>query len=150
MIWFGGSSAKRTVERFQVSSQTWITLDSDAPFDINESGCAVLPTEEILIVGSLIGSYRKSAFIYNVLENEWLQVEDSFYDRRGSALVVVGSRVFAVGGDGNATAVVEFIYSTKSWVSVDATVLVGRSFHSMISIPAELFAHLPGGCTGVM
>ena len=131
-------------------SQAWITLDSEAPFNIFASGCAVLPTEEILVVGSYTESYRKSAFIYNVLENKWQQAEDSFYDRWASAVVALGSRVFAVGGYPNEKIVEEFISSTKSWITVEATVLVGRRDHSMISVPAELFAHLPGGCTGIM
>ena len=150
LILLGGFNSSRTVEMFQVSSQTWKSLDFSAPMEIFTSGCAVLPNEEILVLGSNNQAYRKSAFVYNVLENKWQQVEDSFYDRALTALIVLGSRVFAVGGYDNDEIVEEFIYSTRSWVTLDTTVLVGRQFHSMISVPAELFAHLPGGCTGIM
>ena len=150
LILLGGQNSSRTVEMYQISSQTWKSLNFDAPMEIYTSGCAVLPNKEIIVLGSINQDNWKTAVIYNVLENIWVQAEDSFHDKYSCPLVVLGSRVFAVGGLGNGKTVEEFIYSTKSWVTVEATVLVGRWFHSMISIPAELFSHLPGGCTGVM
>ena len=148
LVLLGGQWASKTVEMFNTSSHTWLSLSSNAPIDIYATGCAVLPNEEIIVVASY--DNLKSAFIYNVLEDKWRQVEDSLYDRSWSALVVLGSRVFAVGGFGDPQVVEEFIYSTESWKSVDARTLVERMEHSMISVPAELFAHLPGGCSGVM
>jgi hypothetical protein len=43
----------------------------------------------------------------------------------------------------------EFVYSDKSWVAVEAELQVPRRVHSSLAVPADLFAHLPGGCQGV-
>ena len=83
-------------------------------------------------------------------EISWRSAGDSFYDRTSNALVVLGSRVFAVGGQGNDEIVEEFIISSETWTTLEKKVLVGRQDHSMIPVPANHFAHLPGGCEGVM
>ena len=126
-----------------------MTIDSSVPFDIFYSGCVVLPSEEILVVGPASSPYYKSAAIYNVEDNQWTMVQDSSFDRDGTALVVLRKRTFAVGGGGE-RGIEEFDYASKSWKTVNTPLIVPRRAHSMIAIPAELFAHLPGGCEGVM
>ena len=150
LILLGGSTTPLVVERFQVSSQEWTTLDTNAPIEIYASGCAVLPNEEIMVLGSVHGADKHETYIYNVELNEWRHVGRSFYDRTLTALVVLGSRVFAVGGLEDDQIVEEYIFAANQWVTLEAKALVGRQKHVMISVPAELFAHLPGGCEGVM
>jgi hypothetical protein len=112
------------------------------------SGCVVLPNEEILVAG--FHNARNSAAIYNLLENKWYQVEDSMYNKYGTGLVVLGSRIFSTGTGGyNDTMVEEFDYSSRTWKSVETPLLQPRRYHSVIPMPAEVFAHLPGGCQGV-
>jgi hypothetical protein len=111
------------------------------------SGCVVLPNEEILVAG--FPSAHNSAVIYNHLENKWSQVEDAMYDKYfGAGLVVLGSRIFSTGGAYDRV-VEEFDYSSRSWKSVETPLLQPRCKHSATPIPAEVFAHLPGGCQGV-
>ena len=74
---------------------------------------------------------------------------DSNFSKHSSSLVVLGSRVFAVGGNFNLEVVEEFHLSSETWTVVDTPPVVPRIYHSMISVPAELFSHLPGGCEGV-
>ena len=69
LILLGGSHTPRNVEMFQVSSQEWKSLDSNAPIEIYASGCAVLPNQEILILGSVYGVDKHNAYIYNVQGN---------------------------------------------------------------------------------
>ena len=147
LIFLGGYNARKVVEIFDVSSQTWKILDSSAPIDIYKSACVVLPNDEILVAGSS-GDGRRS-FIYNVTANKWRRGGDSIFSKKGSSLVVLGSRVFAVGGGYYPEVVEEFDLSSETWIVVDTPILFPRRFHSMISVPAELFSHLAGGCQGV-
>ena len=65
-----------------------------------------------LVVGSGFSS-NKSAAIYNLEDDEWSNVDDSNFDRWATALVVLGKRIFAVGG-GDSESIEEFIYESKS------------------------------------
>ena len=84
----------------------------------------------------------------NVTANKWRRGGDPIFSKNRSSLVVLGSRVFAVGG-GYPEVVEEFHLSSETWTVVDTRPVVPRDLHSMISVPAELFSHLPGGCEGV-
>ena len=149
LILLGGAGSVRAVESYNVATSTWMTIDSSVPFDIYKSGCVVLPSEEILVVGPASPPNNKYAAIYNVEDNQWTMVQDSSFDRDGTALAVLRKRTFAVGGGGD-RGIEEFDYASKSWKTVNTPLIVPRRAHSMIAIPAELFAHLPGGCEGVM
>ena len=112
------------------------------------SGCVVLPNEEILVGG--FDNAQKSSAIYNLLENKWYQVEDSMHNKHYTGLVVLGSRIFSTAGGLNDRMLVEeFDYSSRTWKSVETPLLQPRYLHSVIPMPAEVFAHLPGGCQGV-
>ena len=147
LIFLGGDNAGKVVEIFNISSQTWTILDSSAPIDTYLSACVVLPDEEILVAGS--EDDHSLSFIYNVTANKWRRGGDSNFQKSASSLVVLGSRVFAVGGYPEPEVVEEFHLSSETWTVVDAPILFTRRRHSMISVPAELFSHLPGGCQGV-
>ena len=144
----GSNDSTRSLEIYNISTSAWNTIDSSAPFDIYLSGCVLLPSEEILVVGSGFSS-NKSAAIYNLEDDEWSNVDDSNFDRWATALVVLGKRIFAVGG-GDSESIEEFIYESKSWKTIDKPIMIRRNVHSMISVPAKLFTHMPGGCEGVL
>ena len=79
----------------------------------------------------------------------WTQVESTKFDRSASSLVRLGNRVFVIDGHGE-TAVEEFHVNNNTWSTIDATTMGNRNgHHKAISLPAELFNHLPGGCFGV-
>ena len=145
----GGGEYQYAVEMFDVASQSWRFLDTSAPLIVHGSGCAVLPNGEIIILGSCNDPYRNASFIYNVEKNEWRQVGDSSYDRCRTSLVVLGARVFAVGGFKNPSAVEEFNAASKSWTLTNSSPIVPRNSHSMVAVPPHLFADLPGGCSGL-
>jgi hypothetical protein len=145
-VLLGGNSNVKTIEIF---NQSWRKVDSsNIPMSIAGSGCVVLPNEEILVVGSAAPGFKNSTALYNVEDNTWIDLGETSSGRSYTSLVRLGDRTFAVGGD-VPDLVEEFVYSDKSWVAVEAELQVPRRVHSSLAVPADLFAHLPGGCQGV-
>ena len=140
--------AKQSIEIFDVSTQTWTTQDPPSPISIYGGGCAVLPNEEIIFVGSCNEGSQQASFLYNVPKNRWTQVGDSSFGKCSTAVVVLGSRVFAIGGKDEPSVVEEFLYASKTWKPIETEVWVPRTLHSAIPVPAKLFSHLQGGCEG--
>ena len=111
----GGDLNRRGVQRFSLSSQTWEVLDSsNVPMDIYFSGCIVLPSEDILVVGSENDPYRSSASLYNVNSNTWTKLNDTNHPRDGTSLLKLENRVFAVEGWSTYT-VEEFHSDNNTW-----------------------------------
>ena len=148
-ILIGGDSNVRGVQTFNHSSNEWNVLDSSsAPMDVFCSGCVVLPNDDVLVVGSENNDVS-SAAIFNVRSNAWRQLSDTSIERGGTSLVTLGSRVFAIDGHGG-NVVEEFNYETQTWSPVDAKLTVFRKGHQgVVSLPADMFQHREGGCTGV-
>ena len=146
-----GQSSPKTVFQFNHTTQIWTELDASAPpMDVFESGCAVLPNEDILIVGSYNTPYKASAALYNVKENTWISLGSTTYEREGASIVTLGERVFVTGGfDYFGDVIEEFIVKDNTWVEVGSKLIINRYLHSTLSVPASLFAHLEGGCEGV-
>jgi hypothetical protein len=148
-ILLGGSSSPRGLQSFNHTSNTWQILDSSlVPMDIVYSGCILLPTDDILIVGSDIVSDHSSVALYKVRENTWETLPDTSISIHGTSLVMLGTRVFAIDCDAK-NVIEEFHYNNNTWSSVEAKLIVSRFHHGTIALPAELFQHLPGGCVGV-
>ena len=149
-ILLGGSSNRRGIQTFNHSSNTWKVLESSSvPMDINLSACILLPSEEVLVVGSEGTPYLSSAALYNIKANTWKKLPDTTNRRDGTSLVRLGSRIFAI--DGHFKNVVEeFNYNNSTWSPVEAKLITHRGGHpGVIPLPAEMFQHLPGGCDGV-
>jgi len=147
----GGSSGHKTVLQFHHTTQIWAKLDaSSLPMEIETSGCAVLPNEDILVVGSENSPYLNSVALYNVAQNKWRSLGETTYgSRRGTSLVKLGERVFAIGGFTNVTE--EFIVKDNTWLVLDTQLMDNYCrYHTSLSVPASLFAHLEGGCEGVL
>ncbi len=148
-ILLGGSSNKRGIQTFNHSSNNWQILDStNVPMDIYFSGCALLPSDEILVVGSEYSNQRPAA-LYNIRSNTWKKLSDTTTRRDGTSLVILGTRIFAIDGHGG-NIVEEFNYNTSSWKPVGTNLITHRRGHQgVIPLPADMFQHLPGGCIGV-
>ncbi len=148
-ILLGGFSNRRGVQTFNHSSNTWQVLDStNVPMDIYLSGCALLPSDEILVVGSE-DSDQSSAALYNIRANTWQKLPETTNAKQGASLVILGSRIFVM-GDHFENVIEEFDYNTFTWSLVDAKLITHREGHQgVIALPAEMFQHLPGGCVGV-
>ena len=115
LLLFGGDFNRRGVQQFNLTRQAWEVLDSsNVPMDIFLSSCIVLPTEDILVVGSETDPFRSSAALYHVNSNTWTKLDDTNHPRDGTSLVTLGSRVFAVEGWSTYT-VEEFNYKDNTW-----------------------------------
>lgn len=118
--------------------------------DIWGSGCAVLPNEDILVLGSGNPDFYRSSAIFNARENTWKFLSNGTYDRDASSLVTLGKRVFAIGGFRGTEVVEEFNYEDEIWTPIEVQLLISRYAHSALPVPARLFSHLSQGCKGVL
>jgi len=90
------------------------------------------------------------ADIYNINENIWKRTGSTSKSRVGSQLVVLGGRVFALGGGYDPTNVVEeFHHENGSWTIAPSLMIQRRQFFGSVAVPALLFKDIPGGCSGV-
>jgi hypothetical protein len=147
----GGRKSDNGVQRYSHATQTWsIVESSSAPMIVDFSGCIVLPTDEILVVGAEDPDIAGiSAALYNATANSWTKLADTQWNHHGVSLVRLGQRVFALGSR-DQNIVEEFHYNNNTWTTLDAGLIVHRTGHQgVLSLPAHLFQHLPGGCVGV-
>jgi hypothetical protein len=65
--------------------------------------------------------------------------------------VTLGSKILAIGGYnvGNVAIVEEYHPELNLWTTKGPRLLVARHCLSVISVPANWFSSLPGGCGGV-
>jgi hypothetical protein len=65
--------------------------------------------------------------------------------------VALGSKILAIGGygSGNLAIVEEYHPELNLWTTKGPGLLVPRHFLSVVSVPANWFSSLPGGCGGV-
>lgn len=110
------------------------------------SSCTVLPTDEILIVGSSFLNYTRFSTIYNPISNKWKAIGNGHYDRQGSNVVRLGHKIYVLGGGENPpTEEVEELHPCFNlWTSVKYRMTTHRRNFGTLSVPAKLFRHL--GC----
>jgi len=150
LILFGGYSYRKGVQFFNVTSQTWKDLTSEkVPMEMWWSSCLLIGADKVLIAGSDVKSYNHSAAIYYPKNDTWVSLQKSPASLVGTRLVKLGSRIFALDGYEDHT-VKEFFVANDTW-SVNPIKLLGQyqGYHSVVAVPASLFAHIPGGCKGI-
>ena len=134
-------------QKYSFTTQTWSVLITSPPISFYNPGCLVLPTDEVLVVGSWVNSYRQ-ALIYNPLTNAWRTLPNLNIDQGPADLVQLGSRIFVVGGL-NSTAE-EFNPTSNTWSIVPyPQKFVHGGFAGALAVPANLFANRTGGCNGI-
>jgi hypothetical protein len=147
---FGGYDNLQGVQMFNHASQTWAILEeSQAPMEMLWTSAVELTNDNFLLVGSEMVSAYYTAVIYNPLTKTWTQLEDMAVKRRGTRLVALGSRYFAMEGF-RTNNIDEFDLDTNTWQLMEPRFQVQRrGYHSVLALPADLFSHLPEGCVGV-
>jgi hypothetical protein len=113
------------------------------------SSCQVLPTDEILIVGSAFLNFTRFSAIYNPISNSWKAIGEGRYDRQGASIVRLGYRIYVLGGGDNPPTeeVEELQPCFNLWSPVKHKMANHRRNFGVISVPAKLFGHL--GCEGI-
>ena len=146
----GGRSNPRGIQIFDHSTQMWEIVESGlVPFDIDYSSCIMLPTEEVLVVGSIVDSYRSSVALYNPKSNTWRMLGDTAISRYGANLVMLGKRIFLLDGEGG-NVVEEFDSNDYSWKKVAAQLISHhKGGQQALALPADMFNLLPGACIGI-
>ena len=148
---FGGKENQQGVQSFNSTLNTWSVLDEgSSPFSLYMSSCIMLPTNKVLVVSSFSSIYAVALF--DIDTNSWEVLQDSKYSRFGAVLVHLNERIFIIGRgypDTSTDVVEEFHYDTNSWIEVEPSPINQQIFSSALSLPAEMFADLPGGCGGI-
>ena len=137
---------------FNITTQTWDSqFSQNAPMQIFWSSALLSGEDEVLVVGSAMDSYKHSAAKYYPKTKSWVKLQDSKVNHYGSRLTKLGNRIFAIGGMYTTVRVEEFISVSNSWSSIEVDPSHWYTgFHSVVALPASLFAHLPQGCKGVL
>jgi len=147
----GGQENTLGVQSFNSTLNAWSVLDEgSSPFQLYVPSCTLLPTEKVLVVGSLTNKY--SVALYDINTNSWEHLQDTKYNRLGAAFFNLNGRIFLIGGGHPSTiidVVEEFHYESNTWTEVEASPINQQMFSSALALPAEIFAHLPGGCEGI-
>ena len=66
---------------FNLTTQSWSLVTKTVKMPVHRSGCAVLPNEEILIVGNWDAPYNRSAFTFNVRTSVYTSLPNTTYDQ---------------------------------------------------------------------
>jgi len=151
IILLGGDGNSKRVQVFNVTSHVWtIQALGNIPFGLDWSSSLLIDQNRVLTAGSYPSPFHHSAAIYYPQNNTWISLPASQVSHRGSRLVKLGSRIFAINGQAKDT-VQEFSADNNTWS------LIGiqpynryNGKHSVVAVPASLFAHLPGGCKGIL
>ena len=149
LIYMAGFEART----FNVTTQAWDSQTSrNAPIQMFWSSALLSDEDEVLVVGSSFEPYQQhSAAKYYPKTKSWVKLQDSKVNHYGSRLTKLGKRIFAIGGMNNPALIEEFVSVSNTWSSVGVKPIHRyRCFHSVVALPASLFAHLPQGCKGVL
>ncbi len=150
-LYFGGDPAYNTISKYSHATKSWTTLPfSSPPVLIKLSACIVLPNENVLVAGAKDSSsnFRKYA-IYYVTSNSWSIVVNGFAAQSDSAAVFLGERLIVFPGS-YVNTIEEFHYQNNTVTTKSFQLITSRaSKPGVLSLPAYLFSHLPGGCIGV-
>lgn len=133
-------------QKYSFTTQTWSNLVTTPPNAFYNPGCLVLPTDEVLVVGSVFN--LRQALKFNPMTNTWSTLPNLNVDQGAGSLVQLGSRIFVVGGNNNTAE--EFNPTTSTWSTVPfKQKYVHQGYAAALAVPADLFASKPGGCNGI-
>ena len=150
IILFGGGSNPNGVQTYNTKTNTWTVQNStNVPIEMQWSSTLLISRDEILVGGSGRPCCYHLAAKYYPQTGSWQKLQDSQISHSGTRLVKLGSRIFAVSGRYSDT-VEEFFATNNTWslIGVKPINAIG-GYHSVVALPAALFAHLPGGCQGI-
>jgi N-acetylneuraminic acid mutarotase len=146
---FGGYQSQTAVQQFNHTTQQWKVL-STMPTPRAAFGCAALPNnpDKILLVGG--DPVQKSAGIYNPVSDTWEPAASPSIGRKGTAVVQLGNRIFAVGGqDSNLVDTdtsEEYNVATNSWSFAAERIVKPKMHIAAAVIPAR---DVPNECIGI-
>ncbi len=121
IIAFGGISNSQIVQLFNLTLSAWSVFDEKlSPFNLEYASCTLLPTNQVLLLGSNIPGFQ-GAVLYDIVNNLWEQLADVKYNRIGATFVNLNDRIFLIGEGYGGTIieiVEEFRYESNIWTEV--------------------------------
>jgi hypothetical protein len=139
----GGNFNRQGVQSYNTSSNIW-TIRSDGKTSFNMAGhsCILVPGNKVLVLGSIL-SINNPAALYNIITNSWETLDDTTYNRAGSAVFDLNGRIFTMGGyDKTGTSIEEFYHQNNTWATIDTKAVFPRLFAIALSLPVDLFSGL--------
>ena len=99
IILFGGERNPKGVQTYNTKTNTWIVQGStNVPMEMKWSSALLISRNEIIVAGSDRSCCHHSAAKYYPQTDTWLKLQDSQISHRGTRLVKLGSRIFAICG----------------------------------------------------
>jgi hypothetical protein len=149
LLRFGGGTYGfyRAIYQYDFKNDSWVQLNSsNAPMDLVESSCGVLPNDNIMMMGSTYnGNYHYLVSVYNVTSNNW-----TFYGSHPEASY--GSHIFSFGQQTFTVFdkyVFEFDYNNITFTLQPFSFKKYRSgAFSSVYVPSGMLNSLPNGCRG--
>jgi hypothetical protein len=134
------------LQTYNLDTDTWTSKLIYPPSAIVHPACLTLPNNKVLIVGS-----AGAPFLYDPAINTWNTLPPTINNQGKVTLLQLGEKYFIFGGNSTATVAQEFNYFNNTWSSVaggQVSTTNSQGFASGIAVPDDLFANIPGGCTG--
>jgi N-acetylneuraminic acid mutarotase len=160
IILIGGSDHPRGVQMFNLTTNSWKALNTMPPITRYAHACSKMPNDpnKFMIVGGQ--TEKRHVAIYDASIDYWSTAARTTYARFHSNLVVLGKRIFVLGGyaDDERTAqdsVEEYLIQKDVWETKNIRMNERRDAHSVLSLPASLFdpqnlyTPFEDGCIGV-
>lgn len=129
---------------YNVTADSWKTLRNIPVGDKHGPSCAQIPqrANTFLVAGGISASDFDSA-IYDASTDTWKKTANTKFSRWFSRLVVLGKRIFVLGGETGFTTqhttVEEYLVDKDVW-EVKSVKIPGRTLSSVLSLPAKWFA----------
>ena len=161
MVWnsnfivFGGQLGGKAVQMLNFNAGTWSAL-APMTYARNYFSCVLLPSRNnILVLSTVPGINETTAELFDPVANTWASTGSTQYARAGASLVVLGQRVFAIGGNSSpsptslSATVEEYNVIFGTWSLTKANLLGSRRNFGVVSVPAAVFDNLSQGCVGI-
>ena len=98
-------------------------------------------TSSVLLVGS-----GKSSTIYQIETGNSFNDKKTIIRRRHCAVLALNEEVIVLGGSAYSTRVEKYDMASGEFVLANALLKEGRTRFGVVTVPAKMFGHLPGGC----
>ena len=160
VIVIGGELHLRGVQLYNVTTDSWRTLNAITVGDFYAHSCVRMPkgSDKFLVVGGN-SFYYNAADIYDASTDSWKQIAETIKVRRFSNLVTLGKRIFAMGGHDlggvMSDTVEEYLIDKNVWELKNIRLPLGRGNSAALAVPANWFATknlekpLANGCQGI-
>ena len=159
-IVLGGFGHPRGVDLYNITSNTWKSLNTMPPIPRAGHACSPMPNnpDKFMIVGGK--SDKHHVAIYDARTDYWSTAAKTNTARFYARLVLLGKRIFVIGGGNDAEnydtdTVEEYLLDKDVWETKNIRISNRRSVFASLAVPASffndenLYSPFEDGCRGV-